>query len=275
MDPDVARVIANFVDVLDQFSRTQRDLIEGLQALRGQLPSLSGHPKDLLRSHGLPPPPGAARLPSPPSSMPPYAGPTGLPAPPPGAHRPSLSQTDWGTGGSLPPPPQGGSVGSLPLPPAHSRRGVAPPPPSRTAPPPPPSAPSPSPTAPRSQTGAASPPRTIPDPSTGAPRQVAPSPIPVPADMPAVIDVPTVEEARPLPGTVPEAAQPQPSSTLIEPPSRVGSAPSGPAPATASTKRDYDYFIELDERLAGLRGGSGSVERNDPNGSADEPPTPS
>ncbi len=177
-DFGLAQLVADFVGVLDNFSRTQRELIDSLQALRRQLPSSVRERPPLW----LPPPPATT----------------------PGAD-----------GGRLPPPPS-----SLP-------------PPPRRLPPPPPPAPSvtarraPSPAA-----GISS--RRLPPPPSGW------TPLPTPATSTAA---PRQEEAAP------PSARAGPTPAADGPP-----LSSAAASTSAATKRDYDYFAELDEQLAQLRG---------------------
>ena len=180
----LAQLVADFVGVLDNFARTQRELIDGLRLLREQLPP-APHTRPPL---WLPPPPSTTsppggKRPLPPAPLPqsPLPPPPRLPPPPSGAWRP------------LPPSPQPARAEVRPAPDAHPARP--------------------------GDTGRASAPTEVDD---GGPGVIA-----------------------------------APAATL-ETHTTVGKTPE---PGAASTKRDYDYFVELDARLEQLRNTGGSGER--------------
>jgi len=312
-DLDFARVVGDFVVVLDEFARTQRELLECLHEFRSQLRSPAGDRQALWlpragpvqpampSGHTLPPPPRRG-LPPPPTGSPPHA--SSLPPPP---------------AGSLPPPP----TGSLPppttkqLPPPPARRippSPVPPPPPRPAPEPPPpattagagpSGPAPAgpPQTPRTEQAPRSPSdlldtapsvpsppqKSLPTSETSTPHGsagtgVAEPPLKDPPSSPRGADVSWPEENRaesivsaPAPRT---AAEPvhrlrshrpgidpnlagSPTFRTPQPASPAGLPgdvhPSPPELGAPSTKRDYDYFVELDKKLASLRTGTDGV----------------
>ena len=81
--------------------------------------------------------------------------------------------------------------------------------------------------------------------TSGLPTTTRTPPVPLSAALTA-----TVPPTNPVVETVPVTAPPTPLAPQTAP---VAEAPSLPTHPTLSTKRDYDYFDELDARLAQLR----------------------
>ena len=261
-DVELSQAVANFVAVLDDFAHSQRELLDRLESLRTQLPA--PHDEEAPSADQPPrwPPPrvigpaspaSAASLPPPPADRlpPPPTAPASILPPPPPADR--LPPPPTAPASILPPPPPG-----YLLPPPRPLASILPPPPPQAVPPPPaigvPTAPVVS---------------FRPAPATAwANAEAVPRDRATELSPPSELDRSTLVESLTTDSVASEVDKAQTSSPVgeledgplatevrqssIDP---ADDAPVGQSiSSTLSTKRNYDYFTELDQKLAQLQG---------------------
>ena len=217
----VSDPLSTLVDAIEEHTQHQLALVESVRTLRAFLsPAFTSDDASQMFSPHRAPP-----LPQPSFEAP--------PPPPPPVQAPPLPQPSF----EAPPPPPPPPVQAPPLPQ-----------PSFEAPPPPPPPPVQAPPLPQPSFEAPPPP---PPPPVQAP------PLPQPSFEAPPPPPPPPVQAPPLPQPIPQPSfeAPPPESASVGSPSETP-----PSHLLRALKRDYDYFTELDEKLAQLGEGLSTSE---------------